>query len=168
MSDTDHQIEPTDAERAALGKAIRRAFEISESHDDRAPIVAAILMDDEVIAWGDNEVHVDDDPSRHAEIVAMANAAADNPEKGLKGASIVTTLQPCEMCVGAIGMAGIERVIFAAGRPAVRDRYFAYHGLSLQDFAAAADAPFGWAGPVMQDDVLRLYADPSDVPDPED
>ena len=164
----DHTIQPTDAEKAALGKAIRRAFEISESHDDRAPIVAAVLVDDEVIAWGDNEVHVANDPSRHAEIVAMANAAAERPEEGLKGAALVTTLQPCEMCVGAIGMAGIGRVIFAAGRPAVRDRYFAFHDLSLPDFVAAADTPFAWAGPVMQDDVLRLYADPSDAPDPKD
>ena len=165
MADTDHQIDPTEAEKAALGKAIRRALEISNNHDDRAPIVAAVLIDDEVVAWGDNEVHVANDASRHAEIVAMAHATADRPEEGLKGAALVTTLQPCEMCLGAIGMAGIERVIFAAGRPAVRDRYFAYSGLSLQDFAAAADGPFAWAGPVMQADVLRLYADPSAVPE---
>ena len=152
-------IEPTDAELGALGHAIRRALEISERHDDRAPIVAAVLMDDEVVAWGDNEVHVDNDPSRHAEIVAMANACGDRPE-GIDGAAVVTTLQPCEMCLGAMRMAGVTRVIFAAGRPAVRKEYFVYPGLKLEDFASSADGPFGWAGPVMEADVLRLYADP--------
>ncbi len=154
----DHRIEPTEAELGALGHAIRRALEISETHDDRAPIVAAVLMDDHVVAWGDNEVHVANDPSRHAEIVALANAAADRPEEGLRGAALVTTLQPCEMCLGAIGMAGIERVVFAAGRGGVDERYFVYPGLELSDFAAAAKHPFGCAGPVMEADVLRLYA----------
>ncbi len=158
MPDDDHRIEPTDAELGALGHAIRRALEIAETRDARAPIVAAVLVDDRVVAWGDNEVHVAGDPSRHAEIVAMANAAADDPEGGLEGASIVTTLQPCEMCLGAIGMAGIGRVVFAAGKESVGQGYFSYPGLSLDDFAAAATRPFGWAGPVMEADVLRLYA----------
>ena len=152
-------IEPTEAELGALGHAIRRALEIAERHAERAPIVAAVLIDDEVVAWGDNEVHVANDPSRHAEIVAMANASADRPE-GIGGAAIVTTLQPCEMCLGAMGMAGVERVVFAAGRPSVRERYFAYPGLAIEDFAEAASAPLGWAGPVMGADILRLYADP--------
>lgn len=152
-------IEPTKAELGALGHAIRRALEISESHGDRAPIVAAVLMDDEVVAWGDNEVHVANDPSRHAEIVAIANASVDRPE-GIGGATVVTTLQPCEMCLGAMGMAGVERVVFAAGRASVRERYFAYPGLSLEDFAEGARGTLGWAGPVMEADILRLYADP--------
>ncbi len=156
MADTQ-QIEPTEAELGALGHAIRRAFEISEAHDDRAPIVAAVLIDDTVVAWGDNEVHVAGDPSRHAEIVALAAAAGDRPE-GFEGAALVTTLQPCEMCLGAIGMAGVSRVIFAAGRAAVAERYFAYPGLRMDDFAAAARRPLGVAGPVMEADVLRLYA----------
>ncbi len=159
MPDDDHRIEPTEHELGALGHAIRRAFEISEMHDDRAPIVAAVLIDGEVVAWGDNEVHVANDPSRHAEIVAMANAVADQPEDALRGAALVTTLQPCEMCLGAIGMAGIARVIFAASKGNVGEGYFAYPDLSLADFAGAAKRPFGWAGPVMEADVLRLYAD---------
>ncbi len=156
---TDHTaIEPTRAELGALGHAIRRALEIAETHDDRAPIVAAVLIDDAVVAWGDNEVHVANDPSRHAEIVALASAAGDRPELDLAGAALVTTLQPCEMCLGAIAMAGIARVVFAGGRENVAERYFAYPGLTLGDFAAAARDGIGFAGPVMEDDVLRLYA----------
>lgn len=158
MPDRTNRIDPTDAERGALGHAIRRALEISERHDDRAPIVAAVLIDDEVFAWGDNETHVDSDPSRHAEIVAISRACARLGRKRLDGASLVTTLQPCEMCMGAIGMAGIGRVIFAGGKDAVDERYFSYPALSLEDFADAAREGFGWAGPVMEEDVLRLYA----------
>ncbi|WP_375261005.1 deaminase [Palleronia sp.] len=153
------KIEPTKAELGALGHAIRRALEVAERHPDRAPIVAAVLIDDEVVAWGDNEVHVANDPSRHAEIVAMASASADRPE-GIEGAAIVTTLQPCEMCLGAMGMAGVERVVFAAGRPSVRDAYFAYPDLKIEDFVEGARGSLGWAGPVMEADILRLYADP--------
>ena len=148
----------TSAELGALGHAIRRAHELAESHDDRAPIVAAVLIDDEVVAWGDNEVHVDNDPSRHAEIVAMAHASGGRPESGLTGATVITTLQPCEMCLGAMGMAGVSRVVFAAGREAVKDSYFAYPGLSLSDFTGAARHPLSCVGPVMEADVLRLYA----------
>ena len=154
-----HQIDPTEAELGTLGHAIRRALEIANRHSDRAPIVAAVMLDDEVVAWGDNEVHVANDPTRHAEVVAIANACADRPD-GIDGATIVTTLQPCEMCLGAMGMAGVERVVFAAGKASVRDCYFAYPGMELDDFAEAAGGSLGWAGPLMEADVLRLYADP--------
>lgn len=152
-------IEPTEAERATLARAITRAHGIAGKDDSgKTPIVAAVMMDDEVVAWGDNEVHVDHDPTRHAEIVAIANACAEIGAPSLEGGVLVTTLQPCEMCMGAMRFAGIDRLIFAAGRPNVADAYFQFHGLEVDDFARASDAPFSWAGHVMEEDVLRLYS----------
>ncbi len=154
---TQGTIEPTEAETAALAHAITRASGIARDETDRAPIVAAILVDDEVIAWGDNKVHVENDPSRHAEIVAISRACAERGTPSLQGASIVTTLQPCEMCLGAIRMSGIARVIFAAGRPGLKDGYFAFPGLALEQFVEADPEGFGWAGHVMEADVMALY-----------
>ena len=155
------EITPTEHETAALARAITRASGIARDDETgRVPIVAAVMVDDHVVAWGDNEVHVDHDPTRHAEIVAIAAACAELERPSLEGATLVTTLQPCEMCLGAMRVAGIDRLIFAAGRPNVDDMYFKFHGLDLDDFARAADAPFAWAGHVMEEDVLRLYSHP--------
>ncbi|MBJ3763611.1 nucleoside deaminase [Maribius pontilimi] len=151
------QIEPTEAERGTLARAITRAQGLAKGGHD-APIVAAIMDGDDTIAWGDNEVHLDHDPSRHAEIVAIAAACKHLGRHDLQGHTLVTTLQPCEMCLGAMAFAGIARLVFAAGRPHVGDGYFQFHGLTLDDFAKAADRDFDWAGHVMEDDILRLYA----------
>lgn len=154
----DHHIEPTRAETGALAHAITRANGIAQGEVDRAPMVAGVLVDDDLVAWGDNEVHVDGDLSRHAEIVALANAAAEVGPEALRGAALVTTLQPCEMYLGAIGMAGITRLIYAAGRPDVKeDGFFTYSGLSLDDFVEAADIPLKYARNVMAGDVMHLY-----------
>ena len=116
------------------------------------------MIDDEVVAWGDNQVHLENDPTRHAEIVAIAAACAHLEKPALDGATLVTTLQPCEMCLAAMRFAGIGRLIFAAGRPNVADRYFMFYGLEIDDFRKAADGDFAWCGHVMEEDVLRLYA----------
>ncbi|WOI56645.1 nucleoside deaminase [Palleronia sp. LCG004] len=150
------QTEPTDAEKGTLARAITRAQGLAEKGHD-APIVAAVMEEDDVLAWGDNEVHLDHDPSRHAEIVAIAAACEARESADLKGLTLVTTLQPCEMCLGAMRFAGISRIVFAAGRPHVDDRYFVYHGLSLEEFDAASDGGIDWAGHVMEEDVLNLY-----------
>lgn len=150
------ETEPTEAETATLARAITRAQGLAE-RGQGAPIVAAVMDGDEVMAWGDNEVHVDQDPTRHAEIVAIAHACADQGHPDLSGKTLITTLQPCEMCLGALRFAGISRVVFAAGRPRVKDGYFQFHGLELADFAAACDGDLDWAGHVMEDDVLNLY-----------
>ena len=155
------EITPTEHETAALARAITRASGIArEDETGRVPIVAAVMVDDHVVAWGDNEVHVDNDPTRHAEIVAIAAACAELERPSLAGATLVTTLQPCEMCLAAMRFAGIDRLIFAAGRPNVDDMYFRFHGLDLEDFAKASDETFDWVGHVMEEDILRLYSHP--------
>ncbi|EKE44082.1 hypothetical protein OCGS_1598 [Oceaniovalibus guishaninsula JLT2003] len=152
------QIAPTEAETAALARAITRANGLAKS-DTRVGIVAAIVMDDEVIAWGDNHVLAEDDPTRHAEMVAITNACEHLERTSLKGATLVTTLQPCEMCLSAMRFAGIERVVFAAQKANVAGKYFMFQGLEIGDFAKACDDAFGWSGGTMEADVLPLYAD---------
>jgi tRNA(adenine34) deaminase len=78
--------------------------------------VGAVLLNanGEVIALGRNEREANQDPSAHAEIVALRRAAADRSDWRLEDCTLVVTLEPCVMCAGAIVAARIPRVVFGA------------------------------------------------------
>jgi tRNA(Arg) A34 adenosine deaminase TadA len=81
--------------------------------------VGAVLIgaDGAVLARDGNRIVERHDPTAHAEMVAMrAGAAALNNER-LTGATLYVSLEPCAMCVGAISMARVARVVFAADDP---------------------------------------------------
>ena len=95
----------------ALAEA-RRAGERGE-----VPIGAVVAMDGEVVAARHNERLSTNDPTAHAEILALRDAAAARGSSRLDGAVLVTTLEPCPMCAGAAVMARVGRVVFAAEDP---------------------------------------------------
>ncbi|WP_420433873.1 nucleoside deaminase [Candidatus Poriferisocius sp.] len=95
----------------ALAEA-RRAGERGE-----VPIGAVVAMDGEVVAARHNERLSTNDPTAHAEILALRAAAAVRGSSRLDGAVLVTTLEPCPMCAGAAVMARVGRVVFAAEDP---------------------------------------------------
>lgn len=103
----------TDSEMmtAAIGEA-KKAL----AHDD-VPIGAVVVLDGKVIGRGHNRREVDADPSGHAEVVAIRDAARTLGRSRLDGAVLATTLEPCPMCAGAIWLARIERVVFGAYDP---------------------------------------------------
>jgi tRNA(adenine34) deaminase len=78
--------------------------------------VGAVLVDPDgtVVAVGKNERELSGDPTAHAEIVAIRNAAALNANWHLTDLTLVVTLEPCAMCAGAIQSARIPRVVFGA------------------------------------------------------
>lgn len=78
--------------------------------------VGAVLVDPDgtVVAVGKNERELTGDPTAHAEIVAIRNAAALNANWHLTDLTLVVTLEPCAMCAGAIQAARIPRVVFGA------------------------------------------------------
>ena len=78
--------------------------------------VGALIMDasGEIIARGRNEKELSGDPTAHAEIVAIREAARLLGDWRLEGMSLVVTLEPCVMCAGAIQAARISRVVFGA------------------------------------------------------
>lgn len=78
--------------------------------------VAAIVIgaDGTVLGRGRNERELLDDPTAHAEMLAIRGAAASVHDWHLDGATIVVTLEPCVMCAGAIVAARIARVVFGA------------------------------------------------------
>jgi tRNA(adenine34) deaminase len=79
------------------------------------PIGAIVIdADSQVIGRGHNEREATGDPTAHAEILAIREAARHVGEWRLTGCTLVVTLEPCTMCAGAIVLSRLERLIFAA------------------------------------------------------
>ena len=78
------------------------------------PVGAVVVVGGEIIATGRNRSIADNDPSAHAEIIALRAAALAQSNYRLSGATLYVTLEPCVMCVGAIVQARVGRVIFGA------------------------------------------------------
>ncbi|RFA23625.1 tRNA-specific adenosine deaminase [Subtercola boreus] len=78
--------------------------------------VGAIVLDASgvVIGRGHNERELHHDPTAHAEVVALRQAAARTGDWQLPGSTLVVTLEPCVMCAGAILAARVQRVVFGA------------------------------------------------------
>jgi len=85
-------------------------------HED-VPVGALVIVDDVVIASRHNERQLTGDPTAHAEILALRDAASHVGTWHLDGATLVTTLEPCPMCAGAALNARISHLIFGAHDP---------------------------------------------------
>lgn len=96
-----------------------RALQLAEQaqHAGEVPVGALVVRDGEVIGEGWNRPIGDHDPSAHAEIVALRDAAHRVQNYRLPGSTLYVTLEPCPMCAGAIVHARIDRVVFAASDP---------------------------------------------------
>jgi tRNA(adenine34) deaminase len=95
--------------------AIREA-ELALEHAD-VPIGAVVVRDGEVIAAARNERELRQDPTAHAEIIALREAARTVGSWRLLDTVMYVTLEPCAMCAGAIVLARIPRVVFGARDP---------------------------------------------------
>lgn len=157
-----HPDQPTQAERDVMHDLIDCA--LGEADDGgKAGIAAAVMRGDTVLSRGMNEVHLHHDPTRHAEIVAMSAATRALSDPDLSGCTLLTTLQPCEMCLAAMRFAGITRVIYASGRPdVVEAKYFAFPGLHLGDFHQADHTDFTAIGGIGDHRIRHIYANADD------
>ena len=81
------------------------------------PIGALVVLDDKIIGAAGNRTISDCDPTAHAEIVAMREAALAIRNYRLTGASVYVTIEPCAMCAGALVQARIARMIYGADEP---------------------------------------------------
>lgn len=98
---------------AAMREALAEAVAALETDD--VPVGAVVVdADGRVIGRGRNERERLADPTAHAEVVALRQAAAATGDWQLSGCSLVVTLEPCVMCAGAILSARIPRVVFGA------------------------------------------------------
>jgi tRNA(adenine34) deaminase len=81
------------------------------------PVGALVIKDGEIIARGHNRNLLDNDPTAHAEIVALRMAAAQLGNHRLVGCMLVATIEPCAMCAGALIHARIARLVYGAADP---------------------------------------------------
>lgn len=81
------------------------------------PVGAVVVLNDEIIGRGWNQVISGNDPTAHAEVVALRDAAQRLNNYRLVGASLYVTIEPCSMCAGAIVHSRVERVVFGTTEP---------------------------------------------------
>ncbi|MFV8818132.1 tRNA adenosine(34) deaminase TadA [Haliea sp. E17] len=98
---------------------MRRALALADRAEleGEVPIGAVVVRDGQLIGEGWNSVIACNDPSAHAEIAALRDAASAVGNYRLPGATLYVTLEPCTMCAGAMIHARIERLVFAAREP---------------------------------------------------
>ena len=97
--------------------AMRRALKIAgEAFESGDVPVGAVVLDTfgEILGEGRNQREEENDPSAHAEIVALRKAAKAKKSWRLDGMTLVVTLEPCAMCAGAIAQSRIKTVVFGA------------------------------------------------------
>ena len=90
----------------------RRAYGLGE-----VPVGAVIVRGDRVISKGHNLTGSENDPTAHAEVIAIRRAAQKLKDWRLVDCTLYTTLEPCSMCAGALVLSRIERLVFGATDP---------------------------------------------------
>lgn len=81
------------------------------------PIGAVIVRDGEIIGRGHNMVETDNDPTHHAEIMAIRDACSRTGYKRLTGCTMYVTCEPCHMCAGAMVLARLDRAVIGTMDP---------------------------------------------------
>lgn len=100
-------------------KFMQEAIRLSREHSflgEGGPFGAVIVKDGEIIARGWNRVLATNDPTAHAEVVAIRRASKALKNFDLAGCSIYINCEPCPMCLAALYWAGIEKIYYAATR----------------------------------------------------
>ena len=98
-----------------MARALELAAEAGAA--DEVPVGALVVQGDTVIGEGYNQPISGCDPTAHAEIVALRQAAATLGNYRLTGCDLYVTIEPCTMCVGAMIHARIQRICFGAKEP---------------------------------------------------
>jgi tRNA(adenine34) deaminase len=106
--------------REALSEAFKGAAE------GEVPVGAVVLLNEKIVGRGHNSPIQLHDPTAHAEITALRQAAHNTANYRLPGSVLIVTIEPCIMCVGAMILARVDEVIYGAADPkggAVRSCY---------------------------------------------
>jgi len=131
--------------RDALREA-RTAFEMGE-----VPVGAVIVDDGRVIGRGHNRIETLKDATAHAEIIAIGAASESRADWRLDGATLYVTVEPCMMCLGAIYLARVSRVVFGT-----RDRRAGALGGALRPADGYMDRGLAVEGGVLQAECQAL------------
>lgn len=98
-----------------MGRALEEAEAAGSAGE--VPVGAVVVRNGTIVATGGNRTRRDQDPTAHAEIVAIREAARALGTDRLPGCDLYVTLEPCAMCAGAISFARVRRLYFGAPDP---------------------------------------------------
>ena len=119
------------------------------------PVGAVVVKDNRCIAEGWNNSIVSHDPTAHAEVVALRAAGIVVENYRLSDTTLYVTLEPCVMCMGALSLARVKRLVFGAYDP---KRGAVCNALSLSD-ASFLNHHIDWTGGVLEADCSVLLKD---------
>lgn len=106
---------PSDLHTVFLREAIRLAW-LSIERNEGGPFGAVVVRDQQIIGRGWNRVTSTNDPTAHAEVVAIRDACSSLGTFSLAGCQIYTSCEPCPLCLAAVYWARMERIYYAADR----------------------------------------------------
>jgi tRNA(adenine34) deaminase len=115
LEGVDDGVELAVSDATYMQRALELAREAAAAGE--VPVGAVLVRDGEIIGEGYNAPISGHDPTAHAEIVALRDAAYRARNYRLPGSVLYVTLEPCTMCVGAIVHARVERLVFGAREP---------------------------------------------------
>jgi tRNA(adenine34) deaminase len=104
-----------DQDERFMGIALREAAAAEEAGD--VPIGAVIVVDGQIIGKAHNQREVLQDPTAHAEMIALTQAAEKMGSWRLDGCTIYVTLEPCPMCAGALVLGRVARLVYGSDDP---------------------------------------------------
>ena len=102
-------------DQVLMQEALKLAHEAAKK--DEVPVGAVITHNIKIIARAHNQVEMLKDPTAHAEMIAITQAASYLSSKWLQDCSLYVTIEPCSMCTGALILARIKRLCFGARDP---------------------------------------------------
>lgn len=98
-----------------ISEALKEAEKAFDSGE--VPVGAVIVHDGKIIARAHNQIKLLKDPTAHAEILAITQAASYLANERLINTAIYVTIEPCSMCAGALVLARVKRLVYGAGDP---------------------------------------------------
>ena len=115
----EHPLAPDAESRAGDDGAMAEALRLAEAAGrlGNVPIGAVVVLDGQVVAGAGNLRDTLQDPTAHAELLALREAARVTGSWRLTGATLVVTVEPCAMCAGAIAQARVSRLLYGTDEP---------------------------------------------------
>jgi tRNA(Arg) A34 adenosine deaminase TadA len=153
--------EATDADRAALREAI--ALSAAARAGGRHPFGALVVAaDGTVLARAGNQSAAGEDPTAHAETLAVRLAAAAHGSARLAGGALVTSAEPCAMCAGAAYWAGLSRVVYGLSETRLRSMTGDHPenptlDLPCRDVFARGQRAVAVVGPLLEDEAAAVH-----------
>lgn len=140
-----------------MREAIASALKGMHSNEG-GPFGAVIVKDDRIIGKGHNQVTSSNDPTAHAEIMAIRQACQNLNSYQLQGCEIYTSCEPCPMCLGAIYWARLDRLYFACSKEDAAEAGFddAYIYREIELAPQARSIPFQ---PLLREEALLVFRD---------